>query len=60
MSYYKGIGPNAGIIVMADEAMEYALGQCGLVVDARAPVAREFLDMLPDWFFSGNWVKEGE
>ena len=60
MSYYKGIGPNAGIIVMADEAMEYALGQCGLVVDARATVAREFLKMLPEWFFSGAWIKEGD
>lgn len=57
---YKGIGPNAGKVVPADEALEYALEQCGVVVDARAQAAREFLDMLPDWFFSGNWVKEGE
>lgn len=59
-TYYCGIGPNAGKVVPADEALEYALEECGLAVDARAPAAREFLDMLPDWFFSGNWVKEGE
>lgn len=59
-THYRGIGPNAGKVVPADEALEYALEECGLAVDARAPAAREFLDMLPDWFFSGNWVKEGE
>ena len=59
-TYYRGIGPNAGKVVPADEALEYSLEQCGLLVDARAPAAKEFLDMLPDCFFSGNWVKEGE
>lgn len=58
---YKGIGPMAGTIVEDEDAMEYALEQCGVVVDARAPAARELLDMLPDWFFSGNWIHtEGE
>jgi len=27
-------------------------------VDARAPAAGEFLSMLPEWFFSGNWIPE--
>lgn len=57
---YKGTGPMQGVTVRDEDALDYALEQCGLVVDARAPAAREFLDMLPDWFFSGNWVKEGE
>lgn len=52
---YKGIGPMAGTIVEDEDAMEYALEQCGVVVDARAPFAGEFLDMMVDWFFSGNF-----
>lgn len=58
---YKGTGPMRGVTVRDEDALDYALEQCGLVVDARAPAAREFLDMLPDWFFSGNWIHtEGE
>lgn len=55
-THYRGIGPNAGKVVPADEALEYALEQCGVVVDARAPFAGEFLVMMVDWFFSGNWI----
>lgn len=47
---YRGIFPNRGKYIPADEALEYALEQCGVVVDARAPAAREFLAMLPEWF----------
>lgn len=58
---HKGTGPMRGVTVRDEDAMEYALGQCGLVVDARAPVAREFLKMLPEWFFSGKRIHaEGE
>lgn len=55
---YRGIFPNRGKYIPAEEALEYALEQCGVVVDARAPAAGEFLAMLPDWFFSGNWLPE--
>ena len=57
-TYYLGIGPNVGKVVPADEALEYALEQCGVVVDARAPDAKEFLDMMVDWYFSGAWIPE--
>lgn len=55
---YRGIFPNRGKYIPAEEALEYALEQCGVVVDARAPAAREFLAMLPEWFFSGSWIPE--
>ena len=53
---YKGIGPMRGTTVEDEDALEYALEQCGVVVDARAPFAGEFLGMMVDWFFSGNWI----
>lgn len=55
---YRGIFREHGKYIPADEALEYALEQCGVVVDARAPFAGEFLDMMVDWFFSGNWIPE--
>ena len=55
---YRGIFPNRGKYFPAVEALEYALEQCGIVVDARAPAAKEFVEMLPEWFFSGNWIPE--
>ena len=55
---YRGIFPNRGKYIPADEALEYALEQCGVVVDARAPDAKEFLDMMVDWYFSGAWIPE--
>ena len=56
---YRGIGPNAGKFVPADEALEYALEQCGvsiIMVDIEAPEADEFLSMVEEWFFSGGWT----
>lgn len=55
---YRGIFSNRGKYIPADEALEYALEQCGVVVDARAPDAKEFLDMMVDWYFSGAWILE--
>ena len=49
---YRGIGPNAGLLVEEDRAFDYV---------------KEHLDELPDrdrkelveFFFSGDWIKEG-
>lgn len=61
---YRGIGPNTGKFVPADEALEYALEQCGvslILVDNDAPEAEEFLHMVEEWYFDGGWTfKEGE
>lgn len=47
---YKGTGPNAGKVVPADEALEYALEECGLVVDARARQPESFWTCCPIGF----------
>ena len=61
---YRGIGPNTGKFVPADEALEYALEQCGvslILVDNDAPEAEEFLHMVEEWYFDGGWTfEEGE
>lgn len=61
---YRGIGPNIGKFVPADEALEYALEQCGvslILVDKDAPKAEEFLHMVEEWYFDGGWTfEEGE
>lgn len=53
---YVGIGPNSGQSVEEDEALDYALAHCGVTIaKPDAPDASEFLEMLVEWFFSGNW-----
>lgn len=55
---FKGIGPNAGKFVHIGNAHSYALDKCGIsVIDPTAPEHDEFMDMLVEWFFSGNWVE---
>lgn len=56
---YRGIGPNAGKFVPADEALEYALEQCGvslIQINRYAPEAAEFLAMVEEWYFDGGWT----
>lgn len=52
---YRGIGPEAGILVEEDQAYEYALERCmsGTPEDKEA-----FKEMLVEWFYSGNWIEE--
>jgi len=60
---WKGILYNAGKFVPAEEGFAYACQQLGIVEFNRdAPEAEELVDMLEDWYFSGNWIKvyEGE
>lgn len=58
---YKGIGPEAGNFVSAEDAFDYAAEECGIkVVDLLAPLSDEFHKMLVEWYFSGNWVDVSE
>ncbi len=60
MTRYVGIGSNAGQVVDADDALEYAAARCGIQsIDPDAPEAEEFCRMFEGWFFSGNWNLEG-
>ena len=56
---YRGNGPNTGKFVPADEALDYALEQCGvsiIMVDKDAPEAEEFLRLVEEWYFDGGWT----
>lgn len=55
MGGYIGIGPEAETFVPGNVAFEYALERCmyGTPEDRK-----EFKEMLIEWFYSGNWIKE--
>ena len=55
MNGYIGFGPEAGHYVPAAVAFEYALERC---TKGTEEDRKEFKDMLVEWFYSGNWVKE--
>lgn len=52
---YIGIGPEEGKVIEEERAYRYALERClyGTPEDQR-----EFKEMLVDWFYSGNFIKE--
>ena len=52
---YKGIGPEKGKTVPEEEAYDYALDRC-----LNGEEHEEFREMLVEWYFSGNWIKEEE
>ena len=54
---YEGIGSEAGKFVRAEDAFIYATERCGIrKIDVTAPDAEEFMEMLVEWFYSGNWI----
>lgn len=55
MSGYMGIGSEKGIFVPENIAFEYAFERC---MEGTAEDKKEFREMLVEWFYSGNWVKE--
>lgn len=61
---WRGIGPNAGKYIAAEDGFSYVRDQVGITLfDQTAPDAAEFKEMLIEWFFSGNWIEvyeEGE
>ena len=55
---YKGIGPESGQFIAAEDAYEHVLQACGLSLsDSSAPLAQEAEQTLVEWYFSGNWVE---
>jgi phenylalanyl-tRNA synthetase beta subunit len=50
---YHEMGTNK--FVPEADAFEYALERCMNGIEAEQ---KEFKEMLVDWFYSGNWVKE--
>lgn len=54
-SIYVGILSEEGNVIEEEQAFEYALERClkGTLEDQK-----EFREMLVEWFYSGNFVKE--
>ena len=54
---YTGIGPEYGKVVDEEQAFDYALERClhGTIQDQE-----DFREILVEWFYSGNWIKEDE
>lgn len=50
---YHELGTNE--FVPEADAFEYALERC---MNGSEAEQKEFKEMLVDWFYSGNWVKE--
>lgn len=51
---YMGIGPEAGIFVSESQAYQYALERSLFGTEEEQ---REFLEMIMEWFYSGNWIE---
>lgn len=53
---YTGIGPEHGKVVDEEQAFEYALERCTAgTLEEQA----EFKEMLVEWYYSSNWIREG-
>lgn len=52
---YVGVGPEKDTMVEEEQAYQYALERC---LHGTLQERQEFKDMLVEWFYSGNWVKE--
>lgn len=55
MSGYTGVGPEVGTFVPVNVAFEYAFERC---MEGTMEDKRDFQEMLVEWFYSGNWIKE--
>lgn len=53
--YYRGIGPEEGTIVNEGDACAYAMERC---LGGTLEEQKEFREMLVEWYYSGNWIKE--
>lgn len=56
---YKEMG--TGNFVPEESAFDYAIEQCAETVPQEFHKIRwtqEFKEMLVEWFYSGNWIKE--
>lgn len=50
---YHELGTN--VFVAEEDAFRYALERC---LNGTEEEQKEFKEMLVEWFYSGNWVKE--
>ena len=63
MKYFEGIGKNCGKYVKGEDAMDYAMEQCGYPVEKypwknradHMEFLSEFEEQIVEWYFSGDW-----
>lgn len=55
MSGYLGICKESGMFVPEENAYDYALQRCTC---GNQQEQKEFREMLVEWYYSGNWIKE--
>lgn len=55
---YKEMG--TGVFVPEEDAFDYAIEHCAIVPFMVQGIewTQEFMEMLVEWFYSGNWIKE--
>ena len=54
---YLGIGPNEGVIIEKEQAFDYAIEHCFLIVPPGIHTfswEQEFKEFLEEWFYSGH------
>ena len=54
---YIGIGPEKNTAVTEEEAFDYALERS---LHGTPQDQQEFKEMLVEWFYSGNWIREDD
>ena len=52
---YIGIGPEDGIMITEEQAFDYALERS---LHGTPQDQQDFKELLLEWFYSGNWIKE--
>ena len=54
---YIGIRPEQDTVVSEDQAFDYALERC---LHGTPQDQQDFKELLVEWFYSGNWIKEAD
>jgi len=56
---YEGIGPDRGLQIPGEDALEYTMKRCGIQFTGQpGDTTEEFRNMLVEWFFSGSWIRK--
>ena len=55
---YRGMCSNQGIYIDNEDALMYAMEQCGIKPSNERDMDAEFTDMLVEWYYSGDWIAD--
>lgn len=57
---YIGIGTNSGKQVDGEDALDYAMRNCGAMFRNNAedaPEYEDFKEAIVEWYYSGDWIE---